>query len=154
MGAAVAFETARRIETMGNRPRALVVAAAGPPHHRRRQTEYWKLPREALIEKLRSLNSTPEEILCNPELIDYFLTIVRADFRVLETSRTESPAKVACPIVALAGSDDADGPREEMLAWSEMTTGAFSFSIVPGDHSFVIRKAPAVIDHIRAGLAA
>jgi len=154
MGAAVAFETARRLQTIGTGPRALVVAAAGPPHRRQRKTEYWKLPREALIEKLRSLNSTPEQILGNPELIDYFLAIVRADFKVLETSRTESGAKIGCPIVALAGSDDADGSREEMLAWCDMTTGPFSFSTIPGDHSFVLRKAPAVIDHIRARLAA
>ncbi|HEY6390515.1 MAG TPA: alpha/beta fold hydrolase [Bryobacteraceae bacterium] len=153
MGATVAFETARRLEARRLRPLALVVAAARPPSQQRAKTEYWKLPRERLIERLRTLQSTPEEILNNSELMDYFLAIVRADFQVLETNRMEPGAKTACPILAMAGASDSDVQPEEMRGWSELTTGPFSFETLAGGHSFVIRQPAEVIARVRMSLA-
>jgi medium-chain acyl-[acyl-carrier-protein] hydrolase len=43
------------------------------------------------------------------------------------------------------GDEDDDVPREHLEAWGELTTGAVSLKIFPGDHFFVNTAQTALL---------
>jgi medium-chain acyl-[acyl-carrier-protein] hydrolase len=145
MGAIIAFELAQRMRRRGA-PRPVHVflsgccipqrlALAPPMHH---------LPDEELIDELRRLGGTPDEVLARPELLELVLPWVRADLQLLE--RWVSPAQppLDCPITALGGRDDQRVPSEELLHWRVHAAGRFSVKLFAGDHFYVHAGRPAV----------
>ncbi len=76
------------------------------------------------------------DLLENAELREVFLPILRADLTVVETYRHGPEAMLQCPVVAIAGAEDANVRDEGLEAWRELTTGEFVAKRLPGDHFY------------------
>lgn len=90
-----------------------------------------------LLAELRRLGGTPDAVFDVPELIDYFLPIVRADIAVSETETIGTDAPLSCPITAMGGVGDARVSVDELDAWRAQTTGPFEREMYPGGHFFL-----------------
>ncbi|WP_371478842.1 thioesterase II family protein [Kitasatospora sp. NBC_00315] len=145
MGAAVAFETARRLERDSGRPVAhLFVSGRRSPGEFR--AEYVHLrDDDGLIAELGTLGGTAPELLADPELRDLVLPPVRSDYRAIETYRCPPDATVGCPVTVLTGDADPRVTVAEARRWEDHTTGAFDFEVFEGGHFYLE-------DH-RAGVA-
>lgn len=149
LGALLAFELARKLRRAAEtRLRRLVVSgcrapsdAAGGDRHR--------LPDGDLIEEMRQLGGTPEEVFEHPELLELILPTVRADFALAENYIPGEEQPLDVPIVALAGDADPGAPPAAVDAWREETTKTFRCHIVSGDHFFVDSERPTVLSHVR-----
>src|SRR5947208_10592900 len=82
----------------------------------------------------------PQSLLREPELLQSLLSVLRADFSLVETSTYTAAAPLACPITAMGGEEDESAKPEDLLAWREQTTSAFHLEMLPGDH-FYLRQA-------------
>ncbi|WP_454227708.1 thioesterase II family protein [Propioniciclava flava] len=90
MGALIAFETARVLADRGGPlpVHALPVGHGGSRSERLGRGEALHAASDGvLIERLRSYDGTPPEVLANPDLLGLVLPIIRADFEMLETYR-------------------------------------------------------------------
>lgn len=152
MGACLAYELARRVESEGLTPPShLFVSgrqAPSVPDKRRR----WDLPPDAFRETLRELGGCPPEILESEEYMEFFEPILRADFEAVETHTWASAALLGCPVSALIGDLD-DVTLEEAERWQEATRGqavVFRFS---GDHFFLFDYWQEVAELIALRLA-
>jgi surfactin synthase thioesterase subunit len=142
MGATLAFETARRLQTLGRDPVHLFVSArvgprASPPAERASE-----LPRADFLRMLRDYGAVGAEVLNYRELVDLLLPMMRADFRMVEEYEYRPAPALRCPISAWAGNRDTEAPAAEMRAWGDETTAGFRLEELEGDHFFPARHLP------------
>jgi surfactin synthase thioesterase subunit len=152
MGAAVAFEAARRLSgTAGRRPSGLLVSgrrAPGVPQRRR----FTGLPDADFVAALAGLGGTPPEVLDHPELVNLLLPTLRADFELNESYRPLPGPGLDCPVAAYMGADDPEVDRAELLAWHQETAGEFTMRVFPGDHFYLKGRRPDVLSALRQDL--
>jgi surfactin synthase thioesterase subunit len=138
MGALVSFELARKLRRQGfEGPTHMVVSGHRAPQLPDRQPQIHALPDDEVMAKLRTFGGTPEAVLQNPELMELFLPVLRADFAVCESYVYAKEEPLDCSITALGGSDDVKVSREELSAWRAQTRGSFSIHLFPGGHFFI-----------------
>ncbi len=141
MGASIAYETARRLLTKCRKaPRVLLVSGRRAPHLLPVRPAIHDLPDDAFVERIRELNGTPSEVLKHPELIQFLMPLLRADFKLAETYLELDGPRLACPIVAFGGCEDDQVPLEQIQVWRESTSGPFTLHMLSGDHFFVISE--------------
>jgi surfactin synthase thioesterase subunit len=139
LGALVAFELARRLrQQYGTHPACLFFSGRQAPHLAERLGPIHLLPTEEFIEQLRGrYDGIPQAIFENPEWLQFFLPVLRADMAVLETYQHKSGSPFQCPIGVFGGLEDRLVGIEELEAWRVHTTGAFQLQLYPGGHFFI-----------------
>jgi medium-chain acyl-[acyl-carrier-protein] hydrolase len=153
MGALVAYELAHRLREEGApRPRMLIVVAHRAPHRPDRRTPVAGLPDDGVLDEVRRLDGTPAEILEHPELRELLLGALRADLTLCERYRHVPRTPLDVPLVALGGRDDQEVTAAELAAWSELTTGRFSMTLLPGGHFLIADAYAALLDEVRTHL--
>jgi len=154
VGAAIAFELARIFEREGNGDllrlfvsgqRALHLPDPHPPLH--------NLPDDELIEELRHLDGTPEELLADPELLELFLPILRADLTAGETYRFSAGEPLSVPISAFGGMQDEEVSPEEVNEWLIHTTAECRIRMFDGGHFFLNSALSEMLESIADDLA-
>jgi medium-chain acyl-[acyl-carrier-protein] hydrolase len=137
LGAAVAFELARRLRRDGRPPPFhLFVSGHRAPHCPAEGPELHALPDDQLIAGLRRLSGTPEEVLQHAEILALLLPLLRADFALAERYEWRPEPPLPIPITAYSGADDEHVPVEGVEAWREHTSARFRHLTLPGGHFF------------------
>ncbi|MEV0186046.1 alpha/beta fold hydrolase [Streptomyces sp. NPDC050625] len=146
MGAVVAFELARRLETDGRTPPAHVfVSGRAAPHLAEPNRALRDLPLDALIAELRVIGGTPEEILHERELMERLQVLLRADFAVNETYRCSVDEPIAAPLTVFGGDRDPRATVASLHAWQPLTTGPFEVRVHPGGHFYLTDRLPELV---------
>ncbi|MCA9704325.1 MAG: thioesterase [Myxococcales bacterium] len=137
MGALAAFELARRLRAEGRpRPCHLLLAALEAPLAAP-VTSLARLPDAEFVQRLRELGTMPAEVLEEPELLELFLPVLRADFSAVADYEYVDQPPLRCPITVYGGHHDPLTSDAGLRAWARMTTGAFALRMLPGDHLFL-----------------
>ena len=142
MGALLAYEWTRRICAEGiAAPAALIVsgrnAACLPVAHR----ELHRLSEDALVEDLRiRYGETRDKLLDEAEMREIFLPALRSDLKLVETYRYVAGAKLPCPVVAIAGREDASVSDAGLERWGELTQGEFEWRRAAGGHFYHLQE--------------
>jgi surfactin synthase thioesterase subunit len=147
MGGLISFELARELRRRGQRgPLALFISGRSAPHVVEPDTPAFNLPDDEFIAELRRLKGTPEEVLANAELKDFFLPVIRADFELVETYIYHDEPPLACPIYAYGGLQDTTVPAKNLREWQKQTLRPCKLRMFRGDH-FFIHTCPADVIH-------
>jgi medium-chain acyl-[acyl-carrier-protein] hydrolase len=147
MGALLAFELARELRRRGSiSPAGLVVSGARAPALAGAAAgkRHCDLPREELIEHLRSLGGTPPEVLELPELMDLLLPALRADFKVCENYRYVAEPPLSAPLTVLFGEEDEEVRPHHVAGWGGETTSECTIRSFTGGHFFIERHWPEI----------
>lgn len=138
LGGLIAFELARRLHGMGaaGQLRCVITSGCRPPHLREGTSAISGLPEPDFLASLRTLSGTPEQFFSQPELMDIYLPILRADFAVAESYLHEGGEALPCPLDVYAGIDD-DLSLDDMAGWRQYAGGAFRLVAFPGGHFFL-----------------
>lgn len=150
MGATLAFELARELFRRGcASPRHLFVSGRRAPQRKRTERSTFNLPHDEFIAELRRLNGTPREVLENPELLELFMGLLRADFEMVETYQYHPGEPLSCPITVYGGVDDKEVPAQGCDEWKEQTSASCKVRIVSGDHFFIRNPVPDFMSAFR-----
>lgn len=153
MGALISFELARELSDRQNKgPEHLFVSGCRPPQYSRDKRVTFNLPREAFISELKKLNGTPEEVLENPELMEVFMDVLKADFELVETYEYRAGRPLSCPITVYSGIDDDQVPVETCHAWQKQTSAGCKVRVFGGDHFFIRNAQPVFVNAFRIDL--
>lgn len=138
MGALISFELARALRHSGQVPGPvrLLVSGHRAPHLPDLRSPAYQLPDPQLVETLRSLQGTPEEVLQHQELLRLLLPVLRADFAICETYAYVAQSPLTCPISAFGGLQDPNVPSDAIRAWKEQTTKICRVRFFAGGHFF------------------
>ncbi|MFE9254205.1 thioesterase II family protein [Streptomyces sp. NPDC006879] len=150
MGSAVAYEVATRLERDGGAHlRRLFVSGRGAPHrgygsHRELATDD-----ASLIESVRCLSGRDAELYEHPEMREFLLPPLRADYTLLDRYRpARPPVRIAAPITSYGGDRDPVCAVAELDSWAEVTESAHEVRIFPGDHFYLRGQEPALLAHL------
>jgi medium-chain acyl-[acyl-carrier-protein] hydrolase len=149
MGALLAFELARGLRRRhGLLPSHLFVSGYRAPHLPPSESPFSHLPDKEFVERVRLFGGLPELIAQNEELMDIFLPILRADFKMTETYTYEEELPLKCPLTAFGGLTDPKMNHEKILAWSMHTSAQFNTHFFPGGHFFLHDSEPLLLDRL------
>lgn len=155
LGALVCFELTRQLRRQNlSTPMRMFISARRAPQIPEPGLPTHQLPEAKFVNKLRSLSGTPEGVLRDPELMQLFLPILRADFAIIETFVYHAEEKLACPISAFGGWQDNETSHVEIAAWREQTSGPFELHMFPGDHFFLHSARAQILQYIAQDLLA
>lgn len=155
MGALISFEFARVLrERVGLQPMRLFVSGRYAPHLPSPRPPVHQLSDPDLIEELRRLQGTPQEVLEHPQLLEIALPLLRADFQLCETYRYVPKPSLACSITGFAGLQDEHCPPSAVQAWQEQSEGGFDLHVFEGDHFFLHPFESSVRGHVFRSLKA
>ena len=154
MGAIVAFELARALRRAGAEPPlGLIVSGRPAPLLRCADRRIHTLSDADLARELRALGGLPDAIAAHPELIAFFLPLLRADLEVNEDYVHDEEPPLDCPLTALAGAGDPRVRVEDVAAWRPHTTAAFRFERIAGGHFFPFEAPARTLSLVAAELA-
>ncbi|MFI9601945.1 thioesterase II family protein [Streptomyces sp. NPDC052043] len=152
MGAAVAFETARRLEE-GPGPRVLHLFASARRAPSAFRPEFvHRKDDDGLVAELQALSGTDPVLLADPEVRALLLPTIRSDYRAIESYRCEQDASVACPVTVLIGDADPRVSVTDARLWEGHTSRGFEVRVLPGGHFYLEEQRDVVVAGIRAAL--
>lgn len=151
MGALLACEMAHAFRSLGcPEPVALFASGTAAPTLRAEYDRHYAQPKTdtELIEQLRLLNGTSEEILANQELMSLTLPVLRADFLLCGRFEPVRRPLLTCPVHVLGGKNDR-ATTEQLIGWSQETRGSFSVDMLAGGHFFIHEHEARVLRLIK-----
>lgn len=138
MGTSIGFElTQFLLKQYNTAPEHLFFSGRPAPHLNEREEPIHQLDDKAFIEKLRSFEGTPSEVLDHEELMAFMLPIIRADFTMIETHVWDTYPPFNIPLTVFGGLNDESARRDELIAWKNYTTGSFNVRMFPGGHFYL-----------------
>lgn len=129
-------------------PQRIVLSAKRPPHLDAGDPVH-DLPTPQFVEKLRTLDGTPPEILSDPDLLDLFLPALRADFAISETYRHEPCAPLASRAVLMGSERDPNVSLSQLREWDRYFVHEPALHVIEGDHFFVHDARDAILRILR-----
>jgi medium-chain acyl-[acyl-carrier-protein] hydrolase len=153
MGALVAFETHRYLAAHALRScDELFVSACPAPRFMTTETGRfaWQRNGEDLVERLRRLGGTSNELLQNKEFLDVILPPYRADLDILASYQYRPANPLSCALTILGGRDDTSVDASELNAWRSETQKAATSHFFAGGHFYVFERAAEVMNHLAA----
>ena len=151
LGALLACELAHAFRALGcPEPAALFASGTAAPTMRADYDRGFAEPKTdaQLIEQLRTLNGTREEVLANEELMSLTLPILRADFLLCGRFQPMQRPLLKCPVHVLGGKAD-KATTEQLIGWSRETHGSFSLDMLAGGHFFIHEHEAKVLRVIK-----
>ncbi|MHB8062633.1 MAG: thioesterase II family protein [Ruminiclostridium sp.] len=138
MGTKVVYELALLIQksNLPFQPSGIIISAGKAPCYKENNPIHG-LAIANFVNEISRFSGTPKEILGTRTLMDIFIPMLRADFKMDETYKRETAEKINCPILALMGTEDPELTLEELLTWREYTEGEFTYKSVEGAHMFI-----------------
>lgn len=137
MGALVGYLICQKIEELGlKKPQKLIVSGKKSPCIER-EVKLVHLPDEEFWEEVIKLGGIPVELQNHPELIEFYIPILKADFTAIENFQYVKKVKLTIPIDVFYGSEEAT--EEEMQDWKDETTAEVTLTKMEGNHFFIYR---------------
>lgn len=149
LGAVTSFELARQLQQRRLPvPQHLFVSACSAPHLCRRDISRAQLSDIELLRLLEGFGGTPKEILAHHEYRQMVLSVLRADFSLIDEYIVPADCTLRLPITAYVGVDDINVRGDRILAWERWSTEGFSCHEFDGDHFYLTRQREALIGHL------
>jgi surfactin synthase thioesterase subunit len=153
MGAVLAYGVAMDRERRGERgPERLLVSGCPGPGSEPHRAERAGWSDDQLVEELRRMGGTPEEVLAERELLSLLLPILRADFTLVASYRRPEGPLLDCPVTILGGEEDTV-TLTDLERWRTVTRRDSALYTFPGGHFFLSGPAaPKVLATVSAEL--
>lgn len=149
-GALLAYEVVLSLTSMGfPLPRHLFFSGSKPPHalqlgclHRASDDEF--------VAYLSRYGVIDARVFTSPTARDYFLTILRADYRALETHDWAFNGAVACPATVITSTDDPATGNFDESGWRSYVDGELRFvSVGAAGHLYLAARKTQLLECIR-----
>ena len=105
-----------------------------------------------MVDYLLSLKMFDENILKNRMFLDYYIPLLKADCKMLETYTYEEKEKLNCNLDILYGEDDQTVRFEKAKKWEMITLGKTNIEKRKGGHFFIDKEKDYVCDLINERL--
>lgn len=156
IGGLVAYETALKLRKMGMElPKHMFLSGCTPPHIKYGDRMIHLLPDDEFLKELVELGGMSEAILNNREILDLYLPVIRADYRIYELYEYK-PEQEPLPVdyTVLTGSTDIIAGERNMMEWRLYTSKKFQIRHFEGDHFFIYEQPEILLETIEEQLSA
>ncbi|MGW0880276.1 thioesterase II family protein [Streptomyces sp. NPDC002671] len=155
MGSLLAFELTRTLLRRGRPlPAHLFVSGRSAPDTPSYRPPIHDAPDEDVMEQLRTLGGTPQEVLDDAELMELMLPTLRADFSVLENYEYLDGPALPVPLTVFGGTADALVNPARLHGWRRQSSSGSRLRMLPGGHFFVHTATRTIMEEIARTLPA
>lgn len=106
---------------------------------------YDQMSDEHLIDHLFSYDGLPKDLMHEKELLQYFMPVIRADFRMLESAATLECQPLSLPVLFLWGERDNAVPLQSALKWERYFNVPMKLQTIrEGTHMFIMHQPSTV----------
>lgn len=151
MGAAVAFEVARRLRTSDSITVRRLFVSAGPAPSGRRSPDVHLRDDDGVVAYVRELGGGAD-LLELEEIRQVALPVLRGDLRLIETYRHAPGEPLSCPVTALVGDRDHTFTTADARHWARHTSAGLDIHTLPGNHFYLNDQAhrliPLIVERI------
>lgn len=143
MGGIVVFRLTQILEKCGQPPERIYLSGSFPPH--KKMTKVSHLNKQDFLDYVVSLGGIPEKLLEHEELLDFFLPIIRSDFKAIEHFKP-IPQKIHTPASVFIGKED----KTQSYSTSEWNKWLENMSLqeFDGGHMFILSNTEDVANAI------
>lgn len=153
MGALLAFLLTHKILALGLAPPCqLFLSGRTAPGVPDRVPSRHLLPRQEFLAMLDQFAGSPQEVLANQELMEYFEPVLRADFQASGSYRHHNLPPLPVPITLLYGENEGYS-REQFMEWQKETSHHLAAHCYPGGHFFIFEQSAEIGELISVTLA-
>lgn len=150
MGSLLAYELYYKIIGMGlKKPKHIFFSGYKVPSEREKKEITYNLPKNEFKNRVIELGGTPEELIRNEELFEFFIPLLKHDFKIVETYEYKEKAdKITCDITVLNGTEDLISLKG-IIGWKKHTCGNFKIYNLEGNHFFInnnVEKITTIIN--------
>lgn len=149
MGAYLALKVADLLERSNNFPSYLFVS--GAPGTAVNIKKRHLLDDADFISELKKMGGIPNELIKNKDFIDFYLPILRSDFKIIEGFEMEKQTSLNTSIFALMG--DKEENTNQISKWKNYTRSFFKYRILSGEHFFIYKNAVEISKIIKDSYA-
>jgi len=155
MGALICFELTRHLRRRyALQPVHLFVSAKRAPQIPDPNPPLHHLPDAVFLQALQQrYGPLPTILLQDPDLMQLFLPVLRADMAVIETYRYQEDSPLDCPISALGGRQDHVANEENLSGWRAQTHSKFNLAMFSGNHFYLQNTHTLLVQHLNDNLA-
>ncbi len=155
MGALLAYETYYALKAKGiHEPEHIFFSGRKAPQDDGEKSAYYMLPEEEFLNVVFHYGGNTREILQNRELLDLFVPILRADFKIAEIyAYQEYATKIQCDCTVVNGRNDRSISKPDTVMWSELIDGYCQYRWISGEHFFISENVEATAKMINEVLS-
>jgi medium-chain acyl-[acyl-carrier-protein] hydrolase len=139
LGAIIGTEVALQLELQrSRRPEHVFVSGCRAlPAIESSRRPIHDLPDSELLDHVRQLNGTPEELLADRRMRTLVLRLIRNDYAIFDGYTYVDRGTLSCPVTVFGGEADPTTTPATLAAWSAVTNGPTDVHVLPGDHFFL-----------------
>lgn len=149
MGAILGYLLTKRILKEGmSAPRQLIFTGARAPSVRDLEQKRHLLSKDKFIAKLIEYGGSPDEILQDESIMNFFEPIIRADFEGVENYIYTASKPLNIPISIMIGKNE-PVTYEDAIAWQNETNLPIEVRQFEGGHFFILEHQEEIMSIIR-----
>lgn len=150
MGALIVYELYKKIKSNNiSLPKALFLSGMYPPPTNIKEFVHLYSD-EQILEKIKKLGGTPKTILKNKRFMEYYIPIIRADYKMIETYEyKEIYLKITEPTFIFSGKKDSI-PKDLIMSWKNHTLFQPTYYEFDGGHFFIHENSKEVLNAIES----
>jgi surfactin synthase thioesterase subunit len=153
MGATLAFEVARRIESGSDAALLRLFASGRRAPSTFRDDRTFELDDDDVLAELARLSGTDSRILGDEEIMRFALPAIRADYKAAESYRLQEEARLRCPITVLTGDTDPKTTVDDAKMWELHTEAQFDLRVFHGGHFFLVQHQREIVELVTEQLS-
>ena len=120
-----------------------------PPYVEKKLTRFSDISEEEIIDNMKEMGGTPQRIFENREFLDFFISIIRNDYRLCEQYVCRHDGeKICCDITVLSGKQDTGISEDDLKRWGDCTTKSSTVYEFDGGHFFINDRKKEIINII------
>ncbi len=138
LGGCVAFEFMKHLDNQRHTcPKLFICSASRPPQLPSSIRNIKNMSDKTFIDLVRSMESTPKEILGCEEMMALLLPMLKADFTISEQYRNRDNRKFSVSCMVLIGSSDRNLSKDNASLWNEYFHSKPKLVEIQGGHFFI-----------------
>jgi surfactin synthase thioesterase subunit len=154
LGGILGYLLIRQIIKAGlNQPLHLFVTGCGGPAGSFSDNVDYRLPTASFFQKISELGGSPNEVLQNPALMEFFEPILRADFEAVDNFKYTAGTPFNIPVSVVLGTEE-QTTYEEGLIWQQETSLPVDVKQMNGGHFFIFGNEDKIMKMISDKLEA
>lgn len=142
LGSLIAYESYYKLKNKTHHlPCHMFFSGRRAPQVIDEKTEYYKLPDTEFIDIVAEYGDDVIKVMCNDELREVFLPILRSDFKIAETYEWKEKLEgISCDITVINGTQDASVLPYNMEDWEYCCSKSTNVLKMQGDHFFLFAQ--------------
>lgn len=139
--------TKKVIEEGKPKPKHLFFSGSGGPSNFREDPPWHQLQDDLFIERLKELGGLSMEVFQDKRLREFFIPILKADFRAIETFNFFNSDPFDIPITCMLGNEEKAALSQE-IEWEKLTTLPVDLLLFSGNHFFIFEHEKEIVSYI------